>query len=123
MSSPQSTDLELATRLHNWGTADWIRRITGRDQLLAISADCVHALDEIQRQGTEIEQLKLDLAQQALNGQTVMEQQKEIQRLTIRLAECELSLNAYDRGGVAEYWIRHAHEGRAVPDVSGEVSK
>jgi len=29
----------------------------------------------------EIEQLRLDLAQQALNGQTVMEQQKEIQRL------------------------------------------
>lgn len=33
----------------------------------------------------EIEQLKLDLAQQALNGQTVMEQQKEIQRLTARV--------------------------------------
>ncbi len=29
----------------------------------------------------EIEQLRLDLAQQALNGQTVMEQQKEIERL------------------------------------------
>lgn len=31
---------------------------------------------------TQIEQLRLDLAQQALNGQTVMEQQKEIERLS-----------------------------------------
>jgi hypothetical protein len=75
---------DLATRLSTWGTADWIRRIhyaSGRHELLAISADCINALDEIQRQAKEIEQLKLDLAQQAMNGQTVMAQQKEIERL------------------------------------------
>lgn len=41
----------------------------------------------LSRAAEEIEQLRLDLAQQALNGQTVMEQQKEIARLEVTIID------------------------------------
>jgi hypothetical protein len=54
------TDEQLWTRLHNWGTGEWVRR---KDpiEMLRISAGCIEALDAIHTQAREIERLNAKL--------------------------------------------------------------
>jgi len=51
------TDLDLATRLHNYGTAEWIRR-DQPDEKLRVAQACVDALDAIQKRDAETERLR-----------------------------------------------------------------
>lgn len=48
MSPPQSTENDLRQRLHNYGTAEWIRRCE-LNEMLRVAQGCVDALDEIER--------------------------------------------------------------------------
>ena len=52
-----TTEKELWTRLHNFGTGEWIRRNSAGEKLDVAEA-CVDALDVIHAQGNEIERLR-----------------------------------------------------------------
>lgn len=78
-----------------------------------------HRLDVLMETAAdEIEQLKLDLAQQALNGQTVMEQQKVIVRLQKVLADCAQIMDDQRLPNTAA----RIRDELAAPDVSGSNS-
>jgi hypothetical protein len=51
-----TADLELQTRLHRYGLAEWVRR-NDRNEMLRVAQSCVDALDKIQAQELEIERL------------------------------------------------------------------
>lgn len=66
-----------------------LERIRATERSYIESTDKVLANAErlLDERAKEIEQLRLDLAQQAMNGQTVMEQQKELEKGERALAE------------------------------------
>jgi septal ring factor EnvC (AmiA/AmiB activator) len=76
--------------------------------IASMNAHILNQRDALARQTKQLEQLRLDLAQQALNGQTVIEQQKEIERL-------EKLATQYQRDNSALISRLARHE--SVPDV------
>jgi hypothetical protein len=94
------TEEKLWTTLHSWGTAEWVRRTRlqtkakVRDVMLSISADCIEALDALQKQAAEIEQLRQDLAQQSVNSTTLVKLYAEIARIA---NDCPMSAGTRTR--------------------------
>lgn len=60
MTDALTTDRELWTRLSRWSSSDWIRR-GYRGDIVRVSEDCERALDRLQEQAREIEQLRAKL--------------------------------------------------------------
>lgn len=83
MAESLPTENDLALRLHNFGTAEWIRR-NQHNEKLRVALTCVDALDEIQRLRAEIEHLRG--YQQQMNG--ILQENENLRGLLRGIARC-----------------------------------
>jgi hypothetical protein len=117
MNAPLTTDLDLATRLHNYGTGEWVRR-NDRDEMLRVAGACIESLDEIQRLESERAEWSGIAAQRNRNIALLAEQRDEfrdeVERLRLRLSEIH---------DLANPRLVLATNGAAIVKLTGEFAR